>query len=221
MKSYSDKISKKTKYDLVKTTKRNNFKFLNETVCSPMQTVLFGDSITEIFNVTDLFYDYTKATGVAVYNRGISGDTSDRLLERIYDNVINIAPRNLVILTGTNDLGLGVSLDFTASYVDRILQIVGEKCPDTNVILEGIYPVNRNMSMASRQMVGCRKNSVIAEVNGQLSVLAQKYNVTFADFTDKLIDKKGRFFKEYTYDGLHPTAEGFKVIAENLMPLFK
>lgn len=221
MSLFSDKISKKTKYDLVKNTKRNNFKFLNETVCKKGQTVLFGDSITEIFNVTDLFNDYTETTGLAVYNRGISGDTSDRLLERIYDNVINIKPRNLAILIGANDLGLGAPPDFTEKNVDSLLKIICGECPEANIILEAVYPVNKGLNMASRQMVGGRKNSDIAELNTQLKELSIKYGVIFADFTDKLSDKKGNFNKEYTYDGLHPTAQGFKAVAESLIPLFK
>ena len=43
-------IQKKTVYDHVKQTKKENFRFLNEKYAQQGQTVLFGDSITEIFN---------------------------------------------------------------------------------------------------------------------------------------------------------------------------
>ena len=95
-------IQKKTAYDLVKQTKKENYLFLNENYAHHGQTVLFGDSITEIFNSYELFYTFSKVTGQAVYNRGISGDTSDRLLERLKCNALNITPKNLVILIGTN-----------------------------------------------------------------------------------------------------------------------
>lgn len=75
---------KKTRYDLVKKTKAENFKYLNENFSLKGQTVLIGDSITEIFNYYELFYSFCQKTGQAVYNRGISGDTSDRLLERLF-----------------------------------------------------------------------------------------------------------------------------------------
>ena len=42
-------IQKKTAYDLVKQTKKENYLFLNENYAYHGQTVLFGDSITEIF----------------------------------------------------------------------------------------------------------------------------------------------------------------------------
>lgn len=148
----ADKIEQKTKYDLVKATKRDNFTFLNQTVCKAGQVVLFGDSITEIFNVTDLFFEYTRETGLAVYNRGISGDTSNRLAQRLQDNVLNIRPRCLVILIGTNDIGLETSVEFTVSNVDEILSTVQKECPETKIILEAVYPVNKPMSSASREI---------------------------------------------------------------------
>lgn len=60
---------KKTKYELVKKTKQDNFTYLNENFCEMGQTVLIGDSITEIFNWYELFYSFSKETGQAVYNR--------------------------------------------------------------------------------------------------------------------------------------------------------
>ena len=49
-------FQKKTAYDYVQQTKKENFSFLNEKYAQQGQTVLFGDSITEIFNSYELFY---------------------------------------------------------------------------------------------------------------------------------------------------------------------
>lgn len=215
------KIEQKTKYDLVKKTKRDNFAVLNQTVCEAGQVVLFGDSITEIFNVTDLFFDYTRKSGLAVYNRGISGDTSNRLAERLRDNVLNIRPSLLVILIGTNDIGLESPIDFIVSNIDKILSTVLKECPETRIILEAVYPVNRPMSADSRAMVGARKNSEICALNKKLRQTAEKHGIVFADFTKELSDENGRFLNKYTYDGLHPNAVGFKRITELLLPLLE
>ena len=115
-------FQKKTAYDYVQQTKKENFSFLNETYAQQGQTVLFGDSITEIFNSYELFYAFSQTTGQAVYNRGISGDTSDRLLERLECNALNISPKNLVILIGTNDIGLGLLTEYTLNNIKEILQ---------------------------------------------------------------------------------------------------
>ena len=126
-------FQKKTAYDYVQQTKKENFSFLNETYAQQGQTVLFGDSITEIFNSYELFYAFSKTTGQAVYNRGISGDTSDRLLERLECNALNISPKNLVILIGTNDIGIGVPTEYTLKNIKEILQRTQTLCSNTAV----------------------------------------------------------------------------------------
>ena len=119
--------------------------------CNKGQTVLFGDSITEIFNSYELFYAFSQTTGQAVYNRGISGDTSDRLLEKLECNALNISPKNLVILIGTNDIGLGLPTEYTLNNIKEILQRTQKLCPNTNIVLQAIYPVNSHLSIIARQ----------------------------------------------------------------------
>lgn len=208
-------------YDLVKTTKQENYLFLNENYAKHGQTVLFGDSITEIFNSYELFYDFSQKSGQAVYNRGISGDTSDRLLWRLKTNALNIEPRNLVILIGTNDLGLGVPIEDVVRNVGEILRITAQTLPNTNVVLQGVYPVNKYMSLAAAQMVGKRKNKNITALNEQLRALAMDSGVFYLDLTDTLADKKGRLAKEFCYDGLHLNVHGFAAAAKEIIPCLK
>jgi len=95
--------------------------------------VLFGDSITEIFNSYELFYAFSQTSKQAVYNREISGDTSDRLLERLECNALNISPKNLVILIGTNDIGVGLPTEYTLKNIQEILQKTQKLCLNTAV----------------------------------------------------------------------------------------
>ncbi len=216
-----EKYQKKTKYDLAQQTKAENYLFLNENYCQKGQIVLFGDSITEIFNNYELFYDFTQKSGQAVYNRGISGDTSDRLLERLKSNALNIQPRNLVILIGTNDLGLGLPQEFTVENIREILRVTTQTRPNTNIVLQAIYPVNRKLSLAAMQMVSKRRNEDILALNTVLREAALQYGAFWLDLTDTLADKKGRLSKEYCYDGLHLNAQGFKIAAEQIIPCLK
>ena len=124
-------FQKKTAYEHVKQTKKENYQFLNEKYAQQGQTVLFGDSITEIFNSYELFYAFSQTTKQAVYNRGISGDTSDRLLERLECNALNISPKNLAILIGTNDIGIGLPTEYTLNNIKEILQRTQKLCPNT------------------------------------------------------------------------------------------
>lgn len=214
-------FQKKTAYDYVQQTKKENFIFLNEKYAQQGQTVLFGDSITEIFNSYELFYAFSQTTEQAVYNRGISGDTSDRLLERLECNALNISPKNLVILIGTNDIGIGLPTEYTLNNIKEILQRTQKLCSNTNIVLQAIYPVNSHLSIIARQMVSKRSNKKILAVNEELHKIALENKVQWLDLTKVLSDEKGRLAKEYSFDGLHLNAQGFEIVSENIIPLLK
>lgn len=205
----------RTVYDRVKTTKMNNFTYLNQSA-EHEQVVFIGDSITEIYNIGDLYAGYTKSTGKIVYNRGISGDTSNRLLERLYNNALNIKPSHLVILIGTNDIALQIPNSTIADNVRAMLETAKEKSPDTKVILQAVYPTNKEMKDST---AGLRKNSVIAELNLLLQKISVNYGAEWIDLTKALSDDKGNLKEEYCYDGLHLNAQGYSVVTQNILPL--
>lgn len=201
---------KKSKYNNDKENKKSNFTFLNKNYCKKNQTVIAGDSITELFNM-ELFDEYIKNTNTLVYNRGIGGDTSNHFFERFDENVLYLEPENLVILIGTNDLSLIDDVDYVADNIDKILDLTRKKCPDVNIILQAVYPVDYK---------NAKKNEKIKKLNSRLPSLANKYNTVFVDLTSKLSDENGGFNSKYTYDGLHPNALGYEIIAKEIIPCF-
>lgn len=202
---------KRTEYDTDKNNKKDNFNFLNNKYCIPKQTVIAGDSITEIFNM-DLFNSYIKESGKLVYNRGISGDTSNKLLERFDSNVLALKPSNLVLLIGTNDLSLISDVDYVFSNISEIVDKALNSDPDMNIILQSVYPVT---------YINRRKNRLISALNEKLRAMCSEKNITYLDVYPLLLDKKGGFNSEYTYDGLHPNVRGFEVVANQIIPLLK
>lgn len=209
--------SKNTQYSSEMSTKKNNYTLLNKKYALKNQTVLLGDSITDFFNFYELFYDFCKSSGQAVYNRGISGDTTDRLLERLNDNVLSIEPKNIVLLIGTNDISRGLPLSITIENVEKIITNTKKACPDVNLIIEAVYPINENM----RDRFEKRSNKKINEMNNEFIKLCEKYDCVWLDFTNKLKDNDGNLKKELTYDGLHVNAQAYEIIAENVIPLLK
>ena len=209
--------SKLTEYNREMSTKKNNYTFLNEKYALENQTVLLGDSITDFFNWYELFYDYSKASSQAVYNRGISGDTTDRLLERLNDNVLSIKPKNIVMLIGTNDIGRGIPLSVTVENMENIIKMTKSVCPDVNVIIEAVYPINEKM----RDRFEKRSNKKINEMNKEFIKLCEKYDCIWLDFTDELRDSNGNLKQKYTYDGLHINAQAYEIVAKNVIPLLK
>lgn len=209
--------SKITEYDREKKNKKENYRILNKEYALKNQTVLLGDSITDFFNWYELFYDFSKISGQAVYNRGISGDTTDRLLERLNENVLNIEPKNIVLLIGTNDIGRGLPLSLSVENVSKIIENTKKVCPDINFILQAVYPINRGM----RDKFEKRSNEKIDIMNKEFIKLSEKYDCVWLDITDKLKDETGNLKKEYTYDGLHLNINAYKIVAENIIPLLK
>lgn len=210
------KITKKTAYDAYKASRAAGFELMNKNYCEKGATILAGDSITEGFSFMELFAEYMALTSTPVYNRGISGDTSDRLLERLEKTVLCIKPKNLVLLIGTNDLGVGADPAFTVSNVEKIVEQSKKRCKDINIIIEGVYPINPTVNKQ-----GKRNNKAIAEINRGLAELAKKHKVQFLDLTNSLSDESGLLKREFTYDGLHATAAAYEVIAKAVIPLLK
>lgn len=219
MSNTKEKYSKKTKYDTSKQTKADNYKYLNEKYPPNDCTVIIGDSIVELWN-NELFRQYTRLSGQEIINRGISGDTSDRMYLRLEENAVNLKPRNIVILIGTNDLGHGIPADFTVLNVENSIKLIKSGSPETNIVLLSALPVNKNVGILNR-MVGRRTNEALSELNRSYKELCEKYAVTFLDITERLKDEKGRFDKKYTYDGLHPNIRGYIAITPELIALLK
>ena len=209
--------SKLTVYNREMATKKNNYTFLNKKYTIENQTIILGDSITDFFNWYELFYDFSKTSGQAVYNRGISGDTTDRLLERLQENVLSIKPRNIVLLIGTNDIGRGLPLSLSVENMENIIKMTKDSCPDVNFIIEAVYPVNEKM----RDRFEKRSNKKINEMNKEFVKLCEKYDCMWLDFTDELMDNSGNLKQEYTIDGLHINAHAYEIIAKHVIPLLK
>lgn len=202
--------------------KAENFALENKTA-QKGQTVFVGDSITEYYQLVDAYGDYMQQTGILVYNRGISAECTDHLLARFDDTVLNIEPRNMVLLIGVNDLGQGVPEDTIYNNIKTMIEKTQAQCPQTNIILQALYPIDENRpEFYDRFMVGSvRTNALIQSLNARLKALAGEKGIQYLDLTDQLADENGVFRAEYTMDGLHPNAAGYAVITEAIKPLLK
>ena len=218
MDSINEKFERKTKYDSKQQSLCDGYTTLNEKLRLDGSTVLVGDSIIEHWT-PELFFNYEAATGSRVVNRGIGGDTSDRLLERLTENVTGISARNIAILVGTNDFGMGAPVEFAYCNIERAINLIKSTLPNVNIVLISVLPVNSKVQLIS--IVGKRSNELIDELNLKLEKLAEATGIAYYDANRVLKDKKGRLNKDYTYDGLHPNALGYMQITEGLISLFK
>lgn len=218
MDSINEKFEKKTRYDDHQQSKCDGFTFIGEGIKLDGCTVLVGDSVIEYWPA-EFFYRYESASGTRVVNRGIGGDTSDRMLDRLAANVISLSPKNVAILVGTNDFGLGAPVEFPYCNIERAINLIKSTLTNVNIVLISVLPVNSKVQLIS--CVGKRSNELIDELNVKLERLAASTGVEFFNANGILKDKKGRLDKAYTFDGLHPNAQGYAQISNGLIELFK
>jgi len=170
--------------------------------------VAFGDSLTAGYGLssTDSFPFYlqkqlnNKGYNVKVINAGVSGDTVAGGLARLewsIDNNVN----GVIIELGANDALRGVSPASTRKSLEQILIRLKQRKID--ILLTGMLaPLNLGPEY------GESFNSIFSD-------LASKYDVVFYPFFLK--DVAGKPFLNQA-DGLHPTAQGTRIIVQNILP---
>lgn len=204
------KLDRKSQYNTEKKTKTENFNFLN-TFAKQGQIVFCGDSIVEIWPLGEMFSDLKEKTGLKIYNRGISGDTSNRMAQRLDENVCTLNPKAVYLLIGTNDIGERYPEEYICHNLKKMIMSVRNHCPECEIFVQSLLPVNKQIN---RYMVGKRKNSELKDLNEQYKVICKENNCTYVDVYNAVLDHNGNFKNEYTYDGLHPSAPGYAVISE-------
>lgn len=185
-------------------SKVKTFKKLNAHV--PKGGIVFlGDSITQDFNVYELF------AGRLVYNRGIGGDTTVGVLKRMDVSVYDLNPCVVVILIGTNDFALlQSSAQEIFERIKTIIQGIHETLPQTKILLQSVYPVNETLDAMS---VLPRNNQAIDDLNQMLKTLD---HVTYLDLNRILKDATGRFNPLFTLEGLHVSPQGYQLIRDEI-----
>ena len=181
-------------------------------------TVFFGDSITELCKTDSIYGEYSVQSGTPVVNRGISAECTDSMLERVNESIIAIQPKNLVMLMGVNDLNKGISEQKITENIKQIIIAVKKKSPQTNIVLQAVYPtdVNRD-SFYERFQLNGRDSETIRSLNQKLKTMADEQDVIFLDVTHLLADENGNLRKDYTFDGLHPNVNGYLAVRDEII----
>ena len=184
----------------------------NLTVTAPAageeRVVFMGDSITDGWGKRyGQFFP-----GKPYINRGISGQTTPQMLIRFRPDVIALKPKVVVILAGTNDIAgntgpstLEMIEDNMASMVD-LAQKNGIK-----VVLSSVMPVCDYIQNQTTR----RPNEKIIALNKWMKDYSAAHDAIYLDYFTPMLDDKGVFKQELTYDGLHPNSAGYDV----MMPL--
>jgi lysophospholipase L1-like esterase len=171
------------------------------------RVVFFGDSITDMWHLAESF------PGKPYINRGIGGQTTPQMLVRFRQDVIKLNPKVVVILAGTNDIAgntgpmLTEDIEANFSTMAELARVHGIR-----VVFSSILPVH-NYTPKSQELFASRPQERILELNNWLKDYCRANGVLYLDYFTSMVDDKGMLKRELADDGLHPNADGFKIMA--------
>lgn len=149
-----------------------------------------------------------------VKNRGISGDTSEGVFDRL-DAVVKGKPAKIFILIGVNDISQEIKVETIVLNMKRIVEKIQKESPKTKIYIQSILPVNPDFEMFKGHM----KPELIKEINQFYQNIAQEYKVNYIDlYSHFLEDGTDKMNKKYTNDGLHLLGEGYLLWREIVKP---
>jgi lysophospholipase L1-like esterase len=168
------------------------------------RVVFMGNSITEgwIKTCPEFF------AGKPYVNRGISGQTTPQMLVRFRPDVINLKPKVVVILAGTNDIAGNTGPSTLEMIMDNLISMAElARANNIKVVLSSVlpafdYPWKPGMEPAPK----------IVKLNEMIKSYADSHGIVYLDYFTAMADERNGLSKEISGDGVHPNLAGFKIM---------
>jgi lysophospholipase L1-like esterase len=178
------------------------------------RVVFFGDSITD---------NWSKAgsggffAGKPYVNRGIGGQTTAQMLVRFRADVLELRPKAVVVLAGTNDVA-GNSGRVSVDAIEDNLATMAElaRAHGVRVVLASLLPISddeKDAKGAPLVRSTDRPPATLREINAWLSAYAARNGHVYLDYHSALANPSDLLRSELTDDGLHPNAAGYAAMA--------
>ena len=168
------------------------------------RVVFMGNSITiGWINTRPEFFK-----GKPYINRGISGQTTPQMLLRFRQDVIDLKPKVVVILAGTNDIAGNTGPSSLKMIVDNIKSMAElAKANGIKVIISSVLP-----AFDYPWKPGLKPNEKIPALNSLLKEYTDKNGHIYLDYFTAMADDRNGLPKKYAADEVHPTAAGYAVM---------
>lgn len=168
------------------------------------RVVFIGNSITQGWiEVNPNFF-----VGKSYINRGISGQTTPQMLVRFRSDVVNLKPKVVVILAGTNDIAGNTGPSTLEMIEDNIASMVeisnanNIKAVLCSVLPAYDYPWKPGLEPAQK----------IVDLNKWIKEYAVKNKIIYVDYFAPMADQRNGLKKEYSEDGVHPNLAGYNIM---------
>ncbi|MFZ1290749.1 MAG: SGNH/GDSL hydrolase family protein [Melioribacteraceae bacterium] len=185
----------------------NRFKNENDSLNINLvenRVVFMGNSITQGWIETRPQFFANKP----YIDRGISGQTTPQMLIRFRQDVINLKPKVVVILAGTNDIAGNTGPSTLEMILDN-LKSMSEiaKANGIKVILSSVIP-----AFDYPWKAGMNPNEKIPALNKMIKQYADQNDKIYLDYFSAMVDARNGLKDELTYDGVHPNEAGYIVM---------
>ena len=186
-----------------------------------MKIICMGDSITYGFGLPDLskrWSDLASAhTGHTLINRGVSGDTTGGMLARCQTQVFNQAPDAMVLLGGINDISItGQYRPVCANVVAICRQAELLSIPVILGVPLPIFPADMCPPEWDPEQDMARTAALGEQYAHWIRHYAADKHLPLADFRSSFLRPDGTVDRSLFQDGLHPTEEGHRRMADVL-----
>jgi lysophospholipase L1-like esterase len=184
------------------------FKDANTKLAAPAKdenrVVFMGNSITEGWiNTCPEFF-----AGKSYINRGISGQTTPQMLVRFRPDVINLKPKVVVILAGTNDIAGNTGPSTLEMIMDNLISMAElAKTNNIKVVLSSVLP-----AFDYPWKPGLEPAGKIVKLNEMIKEYADKNKIVYLDYFSAMADERKGLSKENSGDGVHPNKAGYQIM---------
>jgi lysophospholipase L1-like esterase len=188
------------------------------------RVVFMGDSITEGWGQRASFASARGDRffpGKPYLNRGISGQTTPQMLVRFRPDVVDLKPKVVVILAGTNDIAGNTGPMTPEMTEDNLMSMVDlARANKIRVVLASVLPAS---DFPWRP--GLEPAPKIAALNAWIKEYAARNRIVYLDYYAAMVDDRvpaqragthevgGGLKAELTNDGVHPNVAGYAVMA--------
>lgn len=186
----------------------------NAEITVTPKAVLMGDSITDGWPGADP--DFFKDNNFV--GRGISGQVTSQMLLRFRQDVIELNPKYVVILAGTNDIAENygkIDMDKTFGNIVSMCDLAkanGIKPIICSVIPAAAFRWRPSVTDSAEQIV---------RLNEMLKEYAAANRIKYVDYHSAMKDDRGGLPAELAKDGVHPTREGYDIMKSLLLKVLK
>jgi lysophospholipase L1-like esterase len=171
------------------------------------RVVFFGDSITDGWKLDTYF------PNKGYINRGIGGQTTPQMLVRFREDVINLSPKVVVILAGTNDIA-GNTGPMTVEQIEANYASLADlaRAHSIRVVFSSVTPIH-DYTPRSQNMFLTRSTEKINALNQWLRSYCEQNGLIYLDYYSAMADSHGMMQENLAADGLHPNDAGYQKMA--------